>query len=86
MTPSGFYIGTILNTKQSLSTWASGAWLTKKSMMPFIIHDALVSPGCTLDEMNTPFFASALSDFGSLSLLVMVMYSQRFPARVLVSV
>ena len=79
-------MGTILNTKQSLKTWASGAELTRKSIIPFIIQDELLSPGCTLEEINTPFFERDFSDLGSLSLLVMVIYSHRLPARVLVSV
>jgi len=56
MTPSGFNIGTILNTKLSLSKFASGSELTKKSIIPFIIHELLLSPGCTLAEIKTPFF------------------------------
>jgi len=80
MTPSGFSIGTILNTKQSLKTWASGASLTRKSIIPFIIHEELLSPGCTLAEIKTP----RLFDF--FPLLVIVMYSHTLPASVVVSI
>lgn len=34
MTPSGFSIGTILKMKVSLSNWAAGRLLNRKSMVP----------------------------------------------------
>ena len=55
-------------------------------MTPFIIQDALLSPGCTRAEMKTPFLDLAFSLLGSLSFEVIVMYSHRLPARVLHSV
>jgi len=79
-------IGTILKTNFSLSAFASGAELTKKSMSPFIIQEALDSPGCTLDEINMPFFERAFSEVGSLSLEVTVKNSTLLPARDLQSV
>lgn len=53
--------------------------------MPFIIQELLLSPGCTLADIKTPFFCWDLSLTNVFSLLVIVMYSQRFPAIVLVS-
>jgi len=54
-----FRHGTILNTKLSRRALASGALLVRNSRIPFIIHDELLSPGCTLAEKNTPFFDNA---------------------------
>jgi hypothetical protein len=79
-------MGTILNTKCSLNALASEELPVRKSITPFIIHEELLSPGCTLALMKTPFLAMALADFGSLSFEVIVIYSQRFPAKVRVRV
>ena len=86
MTPSGLSIGTILKTKWSLRTFASGAFDVKKSTIPFIAQLPFDSPGWTLAEMNTPFLLRAFSLLGSLSFEVIVIRSQRLPARVLVSI
>lgn len=83
MTPSGFRIGIILKTKLSLSALASGLLDMRQSITPFIIQDALLSPGCTLALIIIPFLASALALLGSLSLLVIDKYSHLFPAKVL---
>ena len=72
MTPSGLRMGTILKTKLSRKALASGVWLTRYSIAPFIIQEALLSPGCTLALRKTPFLAMAFALFGSLSLLVIV--------------
>jgi hypothetical protein len=77
-------MGTILKTKLSLRTLASGAADVRKSMMPFMTQEELLSPGCTRALMKTPFLLSAFSDLGSLSLEVIVTRSQRLPASVLV--
>ena len=45
--PSGFSMGMILKTKLSLSSFASREGPVTKSITPFIIQEALVSPGCT---------------------------------------
>ena len=47
MTPSTFNIGMILNIKWVRSSSASGVSLVKKSKIPSMIHEALVSPGWT---------------------------------------
>ena len=86
MTPSGFTMGTILKTKFSRRAYASAVLLTRNSMTPFIIQLAFDSPGCTLDEMKTPFLLLLFSLLGSLSLLVIVIYSHRLPASVRQSV
>ena len=75
-------MGTILNTKFSLKAYASAVLLTRNSMTPFIIQLAFDSPGCTLADMKTPFFALFFSLLGSFSLEVIVRYSHRFPAKV----
>lgn len=54
-------------------------------MMPFMIHEAPVSPGCTREDMITPFlFIDSLSLL--LVLLVIVRSSHLFPAKVWQSV
>lgn len=47
-------MGTILKTKLSRNILASNDGPVKKSMTPFIIQLAFVSPGCTRDVMTTP--------------------------------
>lgn len=86
ITPSGLRIGTILKTKWSRSALASAALLVRKSRTPFIIHEALLSPGCTLALRKMPFLDIAFTLLGSLSLEVIERYSHLFPANVLVSV
>ena len=53
MTPSTFSMGTILKRYLDRSSEASGA--TRKSSSPFIIQDALDSPGWTLEVKTTIF-------------------------------
>jgi len=73
-------MGKILKTNLSLRILASGASETKNSTRPFIIQEALLSPGCTLAEIKIPFFYAISS---VVLLEVMVRYSHLFPARVL---
>lgn len=49
-----FSIGTILKTKFSLSIFASIDGPVSYSISPCIIHDANVSPGCTLPVSAIP--------------------------------
>ena len=46
-TPSGFSMGTTLNRNLRRSAAATALSLVKKSSMPCIIQEALLSPGCT---------------------------------------
>ena len=55
MTPSTLSMGTILKTKAPLSRSAAGSSPARKSKAPFIIHEELDSPGCTLAVRNTSF-------------------------------
>ena len=48
--PSGLSIGTTLKTKLSRSSLASSEGPVRKSITPFIIQEALVSPGWTRPE------------------------------------
>jgi hypothetical protein len=43
------------NKKIIFYTLASAEFPSKKSRNPFIIQDELVSPGCTLEVITTPF-------------------------------
>ncbi len=53
ITPSGLSIGITNITNDCLSSCACDELLVMKSRMPFIIHDAGGSPGCTLQDRNT---------------------------------
>ena len=80
ITPSGFNIGTILNTKFYQRISASGmSVLVKQSRAPFIIQEPTDSPGCTLAVRTTPL---RLFMFSGFCLLVMVKISRGLPARV----
>ena len=81
MTPSGFNMGTILNTKVSRSILAPKDGPSRQSIIPFIMKLEFVSPGCTLDEITTPlrFFISSKSEPN----VVMISKSTGFPATVL---
>jgi hypothetical protein len=84
MTPSGFNIGIILNTKLSLKYFAPSSSLTKYSKVPYIIMLAFDSPGCTLDVKITALL-NAISS-GLAAKLVTITISQLLPAMVLVKV
>ena len=78
MTPSGFYIGIILKTKVSRKYFAFSSSLIKKSMTPFIMNEALDSPGCTLD-VSIAAFLTAIS-WGSEVKFVTISMSTSLPA------
>ena len=83
MTPSGFSIGTSLNTNASRSARATGESAVKKRITPRIINDAFDSPGCTRALRTTAgrfCSAPALPEK-----LVTVSSSHRFPASVVAS-
>jgi len=79
MTPSGFYMGIILKTKVSRRNLAFKSSLIRKSITPFIIHDAFDSPGWTLEVRITDFL-TAIST-GSLEKLVTINMSTSLPAK-----
>lgn len=56
ITPSGFNIGTNLKMNLSRSSLAGPESLVRKSKIPFIIHDAGVSPGWTRADITTARF------------------------------
>ena len=78
ITPSGFNIGTSLKTKLSRRSLASGDPPVRKSRIPFIICEALLSPGCTRAVITIPFRFLIAS--GSLEKVVTVISSHMFPA------
>jgi hypothetical protein len=51
-------MGIILKTKVSLKNLAFSESLTKNSITPFIIQEALLSPGCTLEVKITDFLTA----------------------------
>lgn len=82
MTPSGFSIGTILKTNLFLKAAdEESSLLTRKSMIPSIIYEALDSPGCT-QPVNIIAGLSAMSS-GDDEKLVIISISQSLPAKVL---
>ena len=53
MTPSGLSMGTTRKSSSRRSASASAEVPVRKSRMPCIMNDALLSPGCTRAEMAT---------------------------------
>ena len=82
--PSGFNIGTILNTYCSLNAAAALLSAVKKSKIPCIIQEELLSPGCTLAVKTTP--TRAFSSLGDRDGAVTVSKSQELPVGVRVGV
>lgn len=71
-------MGIILKTNVSRRYFAFRSSLIKKSMTPFIIHEALDSPGWTLDVRMIDFL-TAIST-GSLEKFVTISISTSLPA------
>lgn len=69
-TPSGLSTGTTLKTKSDRKIRAAWASEAKKSIKPFIIHEAGVSPGCTRPEMTMHFFKRPLRRSAPSSVMV----------------
>ena len=72
-------MGIILNAKVFLRNMASSSSDTRKSKTPFIMKEALVSPGCTLEDRMMDFL-TAMST-GSDKKLVTISISTSLPAR-----
>lgn len=71
-TPSGFTIGTILNTKLSRRTIAMGCVPNRNSSMPWHTNDVTDSPGCVLANTTMTrmkFFVSTRDGFGTRSIV-----------------
>ena len=56
VTPSALIIGMILKITLFLSSLATLSLLRRNLIIPWTIHDAFVSPGCTLPVITTTFF------------------------------
>ena len=82
--PSGFSMGTILKTYCSLNAAAAMLSAVRKSKIPCIIQEELLSPGCTLAVKTTP--TRAFSSLGDRDGAVTVSKSQELPVGVRVGV